>query len=315
MLLYIKLILTMFFWGGTFVAARFAVGEAPPFFIAAIRYVIATLVLFGILVGQEWNSGRRFPFPSGPRQWGALFVLGAVGIFLYNAAFFVGLRFTTASNGSLIVAINPLMTALLSAIWLKDVVRGRQIVGFALSLVGVLIVVSRGSLEALRHLSFNPGDLLLLAAPVTWAVYSVMGKRVLDWCSPLTATAWASLFGALLLATCACFERTGGWPGSALSIWGWIAVLQLALLGTVVGFVWWYEAVREIGAARSSLFVNLVPVFGVVLASLFLRENLFASQLAGGILVVAGVSLGIYRSREDNRPNSTPGETTRHQCK
>lgn len=294
-LLYLKLILTTFFWGGTFVAARYAVGEAPPFFVAACRYVIATVALFGLLALRVRASGVRFPFPTGAKQWGTLFVLGAVGIFIYNTAFFVGLRLTTASNGSLIVAINPVMTAMLSAIWLKEAVRSRQIAGFALSLVGVLTIVSGGSWETLRHFSFNPGDLILVAAPVTWAVFSVMGKRVLDWCSPLEATSWASLFGALLLIPCAFLERSTGGSTGGLSTWGWIAVLQLALLGTVVGFVWWYEAIQKIGTARSALFVNLVPVFGVLLASLFLGEKLLASQLAGGLLVVGGVTLGIYR--------------------
>jgi drug/metabolite transporter (DMT)-like permease len=121
---------------------------------------------------------------------------------------------------SLIVAINPVMTALLSAIWLKEAIRGRQVTGFAVSLAGVLIIVSGGSWKTFRNFSFNPGDLILVAAPVTWAVYSVMEKRVLDWCSPLAATAWASLFGTLLLVPCALIEQSAGASSGSLSVRG-----------------------------------------------------------------------------------------------
>ena len=126
-----------------------------------------------------------------------------------------------------------------------------------------------------------------------------LGKKVLAWFSPLPATAYAALFGTLLLLPAAAIEGSLLTGATRLSVYGWISVLQLALLGTVVGFVWWYEGVAELGAARASVFVNLVPLFGVLLSALILSEKLNVSQLAGGIIVVVGVGIGTLCGRED----------------
>lgn len=293
--MYARLTATAIFWGGTFVAGRYAVREAPPFSTAAVRFAIAAAVLFLLLAREaRGTSGPgTFPVPRTGAEWLGLVSLGFFGVFLYNAVFFTALGWTTASNGSLIVAINPALTAALSAAWLKEKVRPLQAAGLLVSFVGVAVVVTKGSWEAVRRLSFNRGDVLMLAAPVAWALYSIRGKQVLDRFSfsPLAATAYAALFGATMLAPAAVAERLATGREAAFSLAGWVAVLHLALLGTVVGFVWWYEGVKALGAARAAVFVNLVPFFGVLLAALFLGERLTGAEAAGGVLIVGGVSL------------------------
>jgi drug/metabolite transporter (DMT)-like permease len=289
---YLKLVLTTFFWGGTFVAGKWAVGEAPPFFVATLRFAIASIVLWALVAWQGRGAGERFPLPETGVQWAGLFSLGLTGVFLYNFAFLVGLSRTSAVNGSLIVAFNPLLTAVLSAWWLKERVSPFQAAGLLLALLGVGIVVTRGSIEVVRALSFNHGDILMLGGPIAWALYTITGKKVLRTFPPLVATAYASLFGTLLLLPAAALEGSLLSGVYRLTAYGWISVLQLALLGTVVGFVWWYDGVAELGAARASVFVNLVPIFGVLLSALILSEKLNGSQLAGGIVVVVGVALG-----------------------
>jgi len=290
---YLKLVLTTFFWGGTFVAARFAMGEAPPFFAASCRFLIASAVLVPLAAWQSRGEGRAFPLPSSFRQLAGLFSLGLTGVFLYNAVFFTGLKLTSASNGALIVAINPLLTAVLSALWLRERVSLTQAAGLLLSLFGVALVIARGSLQVVTSLSFNKGDLLMLGAPLCWALYSMLGKKVLARFTPLAATAYAALFGAALLVPAALLEhRALGGPLPEFSWLGWVAILQLALLGTVVGFVWWYQGVQQIGTARAAAFVNLVPLFGALLAALLLGERLVPAQLWGGLLVIVGVYWG-----------------------
>lgn len=284
--------MTTFFWGGTFVAGKWAVGEAPPFFVAFLRFAIASFVLWAIVAWRRRWSDERFPLPEGGAQWAGLFSLGLTGVFLYNFVFLAGLSRTSATNGSLIVALNPLLTAVLSAWWLKEHVRPVQAGGFLLALLGVGVVITRGSVTVISSLSFNPGDLLMLGAPLAWALYTIAGKMVLRTFSPLVATAYASLFGTLLLLPAAALEGSLFSGVHRLTAYGWISVLQLALLGTVVGFVWWYEGVELLGASRAAVFVNLVPLFGVLLSALILSESLVVSQLAGGILVVLGVGIG-----------------------
>ncbi len=294
--MYARLTVTALFWGGTFVAARYAVREAPPFSVAAVRFAVASAVLF-LLVAREAGrkaGPRAFPVPRTGEEWLGLLSLGFFGVFLYNAVFFTALTWTTAANGSLIVAVNPALTAALSAAWLKEKVRPLQAVGLLVSFVGVAFVVSKGSWETVRRMSFNRGDVLMLGAPLAWALYSIQGKRVLDRFpfSPLAATAYAALFGAMMLCPAAVAERLATGRAAGFSLVGWLAVLQLALLGTVLGFVWWYEGVKALGAGRAAVFVNLVPVFGVLLAALFLGERLAWAEAFGGGLVIGGVSLG-----------------------
>ena len=289
---YIKLVMTTFFWGGTFVAGKWAVGEAPPFFVAFLRFAIASLVLWALVAWRRRCSDERFPLPEGGAQWAGLFSLGLTGVFLYNFVFLTGLSWTSATNGSLIVAFNPLLTAVLSAWWLKERVRAFQAGGLLLALLGVGVVITRGSITVIRSFSFNPGDLLMLGAPLAWALYTIAGKKVLRCFTPLVATAYASLIGTLLLLPAAALEGSLLSGVHRLTVYGWISVLQLSLLGTVVGFVWWYEGVELLGASRAAIFVNLVPLFGVLLSALILSESLAVSQLAGGILVVLGVGIG-----------------------
>lgn len=304
----LKLVATAFFWGGTFVAGKWAVREAPPFTVALLRFAAATVVLFAMIA---WNARRgssgNSTAPRGAKQWAGLLCLGLTGMFLYNFFFLKGLSLTTAANGSLIVSLNPLLTAMLSATLLKERIRPIRWAGLLLALAGVGVVVTNGSFEALGSGSPNPGDLLLLGAPLMWAVYTVLGKKVLAHLPPLPATAYAALFGTLLLVPAAVLEGPLSRTVSALTPWGWLSVLQLALLGTVAGFVWWYEGVAELGASRAAVFVYLVPLFGVLLASLVLSEAIEPAKIAGGILIVGGVYIGTLAEREDAPGSFLPG--------
>ncbi|HEX9206446.1 MAG TPA: DMT family transporter [Candidatus Deferrimicrobiaceae bacterium] len=296
--LYGKLVLTTFFWGGTFVAGKWAVSEAPPFLVATIRFAVASAVLFALVAWRRARGADGFHRPRGTAEWTGLLSLGLTGVFLYNFFFLAGLARTSATNGSLIVAFNPILTAVLSAMWLKERVLPIQTAGLLLALLGVGVVITGGSPAAVRALSFNPGDLLLLGAPLAWAFYTIAGKKVLARFPPLVATAYACLFGTLLLLPAAALEGPLPAGVSRLTGYGWLSVLQLALLGTVAGFVWWYEGVEALGPARAAVFVNLVPLFGVLLAAGILGERMAGPQLAGGLLVVAGVYAGSRGGRE-----------------
>ncbi|MGA8753343.1 DMT family transporter [Candidatus Deferrimicrobium sp.] len=296
---YIKLILVTFFWGATFVAAKWTVREAPPFIVATTRYAISTVALFSVLAWMAWGKRRHghFPFPRGVGQWLNLFSLGLTGIFLYNVFFFTGIQWTTATNASLILAATPIQTVVLSSLLLKERIQPSQVAGFLLSFLGVAAVISKGSLEVILHTSFNPGDVLMLGTSLSFAIFSVRGRTVLEDFSPLSATAYASLFGVLMFLLLIFLNGPQPPAPPRFSFYGWLAILQLSFLSTVVGMVWWYEGIKKIGAGRSAMFFNLVTVFAILLAALLLGERLQWPQLLGAALVIGGVYLGTAGGR------------------
>ncbi|WP_175968424.1 DMT family transporter [Burkholderia sp. BCC0322] len=285
---YVKLTLVALFWGGTFIAGRILAASMSATAAATGRFAIAAL----LLVMLTWKIEGGLPKLSG-RQIVTTFGLGATGIFVYNMCFFAALARMPAGRTALFVALNPVATAVLLSI----VVRGERLspsrwAGIAVALFGALVVISRG--ELLRVLTdlgttFGTGERTMLCAVLSWAAYTVIGRRALDGLSPLAATTYAALWGLALLIVAHLF----GSPASSGAPLTWQAVasmLYLGAVGTVVAFVWYSQGIRALGPARAAVFTNLVPVFGVLLSVALLGEPLSPSMLAGGALVIAGVA-------------------------
>ncbi len=285
---YFRLVVTTALWGGTFPAGKIAVRELPPLAAGTLRFALATAALALLLARDR----RRPRFTA--RQIGLLALLGATGVFGYNVGFLVGLTLAPSADGALLIPPNnPLATALLAALLLGEPITRRVAAGLAVAFVVVVLVVAAGAQPAVggaAGLARLAGDALFLGAVFGWALYTVVGRLVLAELTPLEATTYSSAFGTLGLAGASLVE--GRWDEVAgASAAAWTALAYLALLGTVVGFVWWYQAVVRIGAARAAAFINLVPVFGLSASALLLGERLVPWQLAGAALVMTGVIL------------------------
>jgi drug/metabolite transporter (DMT)-like permease len=293
--LYARLTLVALFWGATFIAGRRLALEMPHFVAAAARYLVATAALLAYL----WEREGGLPRPT-RQQWLGICVLAATGIFAYNAFFFGALARLPAGRAALIIATNPAVTAL--AAWLVFRLRFAwwQWLGVVVAFVGVSIVVSRGELSTLASTAIGTGEALMLCGVLSWMVYTLVGRAMMQRpraLSPLATTAYASGVGLLLLAAAAAFEL----PQVQWARLGWAelaAVGYLGLVGTAVAFVWFYEGVKQIGAAQAAVFTNLVPVFGVALAVMVLGEPLLASMVVGGLVALAGVSLTNLERRQ-----------------
>ncbi len=286
--LYLRLVLVALFWGGTFIAGRRLALELPHFVAAAARYIVATAALFAYL----WRSEGGLPRPSG-REWIGIAVLGVTGIFAYNAFFFGALARLPAGRSALIIATNPALTAVAAWLFFRLRFAWWQWLGVAVAFAGVAIVVSRGDLATLGSTAIGAGELMMFSGVLCWVVYTLVGRALLrrsGALSPLATTAYASAFGLALLAAVAAFELPQvRWE--RIGAPEFIAIAYLGLFGTAIAFVWFYEAVKAVGAARAAVFTNLVPVFGVTLAVLVLGEPLLASMVVGGIVTLIGVSL------------------------
>lgn len=285
---YLKLICVALFWGGTFIAGKMVAQQIPHLIAATGRFLVAS----GLLLLLAWRVEGGLPKLTRP-QLHATFALGATGIFLYNICFFSALARMPAGRTALFVALNPIVTALALALLFGERLGARKWLGIAIAFVGAAIVITRGDLAGAAHdlsQSVGVGELFMLCAVCAWAAYTIIGRHALKGLSPIAATTYASLWGLLLLTCGSLFEiRDVDWSHFTWPVLA--AIVYLGAFGTVIGFVWYYEGVKSIGPARTAVFNNLVPVFGISLSSLLLGEPVLVSMVVGGLLVIAGVSL------------------------
>ncbi|MBI4497541.1 MAG: DMT family transporter [Chloroflexi bacterium] len=300
---YLLLTGTTVCWGGTFVAAKFAVADLPPLTAAAARFVIAWVPLAALLV---W--GQRQSLRLSLREVWPFALLGITGPAIPNALLFTGLQYTSATNAALIQAGLPEMSALFAAAALGERLGLRQWVGILVSLLGVAYVVGEGSFGAILTLDLNRGNLMITGAVLSWSVNGVLSKLVLGRFSPLTVTTHTVFFGGLFLSALA---LTIGPAPATWSRPGWAAitaVLFLAVFGNVIGQVWWFAGMRAVGVSRSAVFANLMPLVGIGLAALILGEQIAWYHVVGTLAVIGGVTLTIWTpdlvawSRQGLRP-------------
>jgi len=282
---YIKLLLTAVLWGGTFVAGRIAAQDMGPAAGSFLRFAVASL----LLIVMTRQAEGRLPVPA-RRQMTSLLLLGLTGVAAYNIFFFLGLKIIPASRASLIVATNPVFIALFSALLFKDRLTVTRIAGIALCLTGAVVVISRGDIMALLNHGIGTGETFILGCIVSWVSYTLIGRGVLKEISPLVAVTYACLSGTVILSLPAVWEGIiPALPGYSLA--SWLAILFLSILGTVIPFVWYYEGIKALGPTRAAVFINFVPVSGVILGWLILDETINLSLVLGALLVISGAWL------------------------
>ena len=282
---YIKLMLTMIFWGGTFISGRMVAGQVTPFIAAFLRFAMAAAILLIVL----YRRNGRLPAVPGHLLLPIIF-LGLTGVVSYNVFFFWGLQSVAASRASVIIANNPVFIAIFAALIFRERLGWIKSLGVLISMSGAVIAISRGDMAGLVNGGLGWGDLMIFGCVLSWAAFSLIGKIVVAYIPPLTAISYAALVGALLLFFPAVMDGMFGALGEyALLDWGNIA--YLGVFGTVLGFVWYYEGIERIGATRAALFINFVPINAIIMAFFLLDESLTGSLLIGTALVLSGVYL------------------------
>lgn len=280
---YGRLVAVPAIWGGTFVAGKIVVGTLTPLMGSFARYSIACAALLVAALAIEGGLPRL----TG-RQWFATFVLGLFGVFAYNLFFMAALAKLPASRAALIIALNPAITIALSAVVFNERLGVRRWTGVLVALLGVAIVVSRGDFRSFSGGGVGLGELYMFGAVISWAIYTVLGRKVLGGLSPLAATNYAALWGTVLLGAVAA-PQVGTLHPAQFDWQMVVSLLYLGVLGTALAFVWYYMSVKKVGASSASIFNNLVPVFGVAISVLLLGEPLLTSMLIGGVIAIAGV--------------------------
>jgi drug/metabolite transporter (DMT)-like permease len=275
-------------WATNAVLGRWLRNDIGPLTLTALRFTVAT-ALFILLLQRRPPAERRY----GKDKWWIL-AMGLAGVVAFSPLLYLGLRYSTAVNSSLIQGFSPLITALIAGWIISEPVTLRQKVGAVLGLIGVAGLISGGSLSFLLQLQINPGDLILLASAVVWAFYSVFGRRVMRNRSPVAATALSNILALPILAVAALFELQ--YIPVHLRIETIAAILHICLVPTLLGYLCWNRAVQALGAGGAMVFYNTLPLYGVIMGAAFLNEPLtFAHFLFGGLIVGGGLWATLFR--------------------
>lgn len=288
-LVYLLLATSAFFWGANFVLAGPVLADLPPLWAGALRFLLGAALMLAIARRQRDDLAAL-----AKRHWPVHLMLGLLGIVGFNVFFFHAMQDTSADNGALIMATNPLLTTLLAAALLGERASARHLAALPVALAGVAVVLSHGDPGRLAHFQVAKGDLLMLGANLTWALFNIATRRFMPKGSPVGNTALMMTAGALALTGIALF---GDAPFALPGLHASLALAIMAVGGTVLAYLFWGMGIQQLGAGRAALFLNLVPVFAMLVSGI-LGTPPSAAQVTGGLIVLAGVTLAMMPMRQ-----------------
>lgn len=279
---YLLLSLTSLFWAGNIIVGRHLAGVVPPFTLSFIRWAGATLIILPLAwphLAVDWPAIRK--------QLGLMLFLSVTGIGIYNTLAYYGLQYTQALNALLLQSAGPLFVALWSLVLLRIRLSWLQAFGIAVSLVGVLTILTRGHLEALAGIQFNRGDLFFTAALAIFGCYSALSVKRPP-IHNLSFLGFTMGFGALSLIPLVIWDVLYS-PPIVVSTSSLLSLAYVVIFPSTLGYLCFNRGIQLIGANRAAPFFHLIPVFGAVMAIAFLGERPELFHLVGFALVLAGV--------------------------
>ncbi|MGR0318295.1 DMT family transporter [Agromyces sp. ZXT2-3] len=282
---FVLLSLANLFWAGNFVFSAIISDQVDPVSLTFWRWSLAAvplLVVAWIVERPDWRAAAR--------EWRRHLVQSVFGLTGYALLLYAGIGMTGSVTASVISAINPATIALAAAVLLGERMSRTQVAGIVLAFAGVAVVLTGGDPVAAFANGFGLGDLLVLGAVAAWTVYSIIARRLAT--PPITATALQAVFATvtMLPVIAATGLTTPSDAGGAL------AVAYIVLLPSVAGYALWNAGSASLGPARSGVFLNLLPVFTVVIA-LLLGRPIDPAAIIGGAVVLAGVYLTVRVAR------------------
>lgn len=292
---YVLLVLCNLFWGGNVVAGKAAAGNIDPYAFLVLRWVGTLLLLLPFVRGplqRDWPVVRA--------KWWLFLFYGAVGYATFNILVYVAAYFTSGVNNAIDqVAIN-IFVMLLNFALFRTRVRGLQLVGVAITIVGVALTATHGDLRRILTLDINFGDALVLLACLAYAIYSIglRWRPATNWITFL----FASFVGALTASLVFMFTIGGGISHFIVALpditpLGWLIVLYTLVFPSILSQMFYARGLQLIGANRASLFINLIPLFGAVGSVLILQESLQSFHLVAAMLIVVGIVLAEWSAR------------------
>jgi drug/metabolite transporter (DMT)-like permease len=276
------LVLVSFVWAGSFIVVDITTKEMDPIDLGFLRFLVATPLMILLVIIRK----KPLLLPKKELPW--LIILGLTGVTLLYLLQFLGIHFTNAPTAAVLINTNVIFIAILSNLFLHETLTIRRVAGITLSFIGVFVIMfSDISKQALSFDNlFFIGSILMLLSAFCWALYSFVGKRLLKTYDEFVITTYAFGLGTLFYLPFVVLHLGPVLQQTSLN--GWLAVLYLALICTLFGYLGWYYALKRIDASKAAVFLNLIPLF-TILISFFLGTSLTWFFLLGAALILYGV--------------------------
>jgi drug/metabolite transporter (DMT)-like permease len=283
-------LLAVVLWSGNFIIARGAAEEMRPVSLAFFRWMIATLLIFPFAI-----SSFKGEWPVIKRSWSYLALVGLTGISLFNTFVYVGAHFTTAINLALIgTTSSPIFAIILARIFLKENIGWPKLIGMLLCIAGVLFLIAKGNLENLVHFTFTEGDLWILLGAFCFAVYNTLVRKKPSGISAVNFLFVIFCTGTLLLLPVFSWEVMHHpaieWNPALIGM-----LFYLGVPASVVSYWCWNLAIGRLGAGRTALFGNLIPIFASLEAAVILGEQFTMTHVISMVLVFTGILIANWK--------------------
>ena len=282
---YLLLVLTILFWAGNFNLARAIHADVPPLGLSFWRWAVAALILLPF----AWGS-MRAALPLAREHWRLVLALAVLGIAGFNSLVYVGLQTTTATNGVLLQSVTPITMILLAGLVLHEKSTLAQWAGIGVSLVGVLVIITKADWQVLQQLAFNRGDMWIVLATLDWSLYTVLLRKLPQGLRGMPILGFSITLGALAILPLYLYESVTfqTMPVTAVSV---ASIAYVAVFPSLSSYMFWNHATQKLGVNRTGQFSHLMPVFGILLATVLLGERLQFYHALGMLLVAAGLVL------------------------
>ncbi|GAA0177815.1 DMT family transporter [Clostridium sediminicola] len=277
-----SMVIAALFWAGAFIAGKFSVEEFPIFTLIFLRFFIGTIVIASLLLKNEGN------WKIEKKDLKLLVAMSLTGMVGYHLFFFMSLKFTSPVNSALIGATNPCITTLLSAFFLKDKINSKNILAILLAFTGVVLITINGDFAKLISMKFNKGDLLMMLAVLFWVVYAILSKKAGEKYSPLKITSYVFSICAIVTMPLMISEKPWEIIGNT-TIKGWGSIIYMAIFASVIGYLIQQISIKKIGPSKTSLYINLVPLFSMILAFFILGQKITLISVLAATFIISGV--------------------------
>jgi len=286
LLAYIFLLLTVTFWAGNFIVGKYAsLYEVPPFSLNFYRWFFAWLILAPFTLPEILKKKNIYL-----QNYKLFIILGVTSITIFNSIVYYSLNFTQVISGVLMISTIPVMIMFFSSILKIEKTNVFQIIGVILSFLGVIIIITKANFEILKNLDFNKGDITMVVAMFSWALYSTLLKRQKYELSQISLLQVVISFGLIFLIPVYFIEYQVGFRID-LNKPFILILLYVVLLPGLASFILWIKGISMIGANRSGVFLHLMPIFSAIMAMIFFNEKFMFYHILGACFIVTGILL------------------------